>query len=190
MTNGVAGEAPANGSLKDASVNRLVCLFRHWTWADEALARFERELANGWEYDEDPIADHPFGAYYQWCTLLCGLTEAAPRHRHRGDSRRGGRSIRSRRFSDVATPDLRLATLGATDSNPERMFPTLTLAVAARPAGPASLRSETCGAATSRGSRPLSGEGRLRSSSFIKCFISEGPLWPLESACISTPLPV
>ena len=66
-----------SGSLKDASVNRLACLFRHWTWADEALVRFERELANGWEYDEDLLADHPFGAYYHWCALLCGFTEAA-----------------------------------------------------------------------------------------------------------------
>ena len=42
-----AVEASVNGSLKDASVNRLACLSRHWTWADEAMAQFERELANG-----------------------------------------------------------------------------------------------------------------------------------------------
>jgi hypothetical protein len=66
-----------NESLKHASVNRLACLARHWTWADEAMARFERELANGWEYDDDPLADHLFGAYYQWCALLCGFSEAA-----------------------------------------------------------------------------------------------------------------
>jgi hypothetical protein len=41
------------------------------------MARFERELANGWEYDDDPLADHLFGAYYQWCALLCGFSEAA-----------------------------------------------------------------------------------------------------------------
>jgi hypothetical protein len=69
--------APVNGSLKDVSVDHLACLFRHWTWAHEAMARFERELANGWEYDEDPVADHPFGAYYHWCALLCGFSEAA-----------------------------------------------------------------------------------------------------------------
>ena len=80
VTNGMAVEAQVNGSLKDASVNRLACLFRHWTWAEEALVRFERELANGWEYDEDPRADHLFGAYYQWCALLCGLCEAALEH--------------------------------------------------------------------------------------------------------------
>src|SRR5688572_25883076 len=75
--NGMAVEAPLNGSLKGASINRLACLCRHWTWADEAMARFERELANGWEYDEDPPADHLFGAYYHWCALLCGFSEAA-----------------------------------------------------------------------------------------------------------------
>ena len=44
------------------------------------MARFEREQANGWEYDEDPRADHLFGAYYQWCALLCGFCEAALEH--------------------------------------------------------------------------------------------------------------
>ena len=77
MANGMAVAAPANGSLKGGSLNRLACLSRHWTWADEAMARFERELANGWEYDEDPPADHLFGAYYHWCALLCGFSEAA-----------------------------------------------------------------------------------------------------------------
>ena len=56
----VSVEAPANGLLRDASINRLACLFRHWTWAAEAMARFERELADAWEYDDDPLADHPF----------------------------------------------------------------------------------------------------------------------------------
>jgi hypothetical protein len=65
------------GSLKEASIGRLACLFRHWTWADEAMARFDRELADGWTYDEDLTADHPFGAYYHWSALLCGLGEAA-----------------------------------------------------------------------------------------------------------------
>ena len=74
-------EARQNGPLKGASINRLACLVRHWTWADEARARFERDLANGWEYDEDPPADHLFGAYYHWCALLCGLGEAALEHR-------------------------------------------------------------------------------------------------------------
>jgi hypothetical protein len=65
------------GPLRDASVSRLACLVRHWIWADEAKRRFERELADGWEYDEDLNADHPFGAYYHWSALLCGLGEAA-----------------------------------------------------------------------------------------------------------------
>ena len=80
VANGMAVEAPVNGPLKGASINRLACLSRHWTWADEAMARFERELANGWEYDEDPRADHLFGAYYHWCALLCGFSEAALEH--------------------------------------------------------------------------------------------------------------
>ena len=64
------------GALHDASVERIGCLIRHWTWTDEAMARFERELAIGWDYEEDLLADHPFGSYYQWCALLCGLIEA------------------------------------------------------------------------------------------------------------------
>jgi hypothetical protein len=44
------------------------------------MARFERELANEWEYDEDPRADHLFGAYYHWCALWCGFSEAALEH--------------------------------------------------------------------------------------------------------------
>ena len=76
MNADTASDISMNGSLRNASVDRLACLVRHWTWADEALARFEQELAGGWEYDEDPIANHPFGAYYHWCALLCGLSEA------------------------------------------------------------------------------------------------------------------
>ncbi len=67
-------------SLKDASVDRLACLLRHWTWANEAKGTFERELADGWTYDDDPMADHPFGSYYHWCALWCGLSEAALEH--------------------------------------------------------------------------------------------------------------
>jgi hypothetical protein len=80
MTPSQAAEIPVNGSLSNASVERLACLLRHWTWADEALARFEQELAGGWECDEYPAADRPFGAYYHWCALLCGLSEAALEH--------------------------------------------------------------------------------------------------------------
>jgi hypothetical protein len=67
----------ADGALKEASIERIACLCRHWVWANEAMTRFERELVNGWDYDEDLVADHPFGAYYEWCALLCGLTETA-----------------------------------------------------------------------------------------------------------------
>ena len=73
-------DAPLNGSLKGASFNRLACLCRHWTWADDAMKQFERKMANGWEYDDDPRADHLFGAYYHWCALLCGFSEAALEH--------------------------------------------------------------------------------------------------------------
>jgi hypothetical protein len=64
-------------SLKGSSINQLACLIRHWQWADEARARFERTLANGWQYDDDPHGNQLFGAYYHWCALLCGFTEAA-----------------------------------------------------------------------------------------------------------------
>ena len=80
MAEGTAVETPVHGSLRHASVDRLACLFRHWTWADEALLKFEQELAGGLEYDEAPAADHPFGAYYHWCALLCGFGEAALEH--------------------------------------------------------------------------------------------------------------
>ena len=77
MARNEAAEIPVNGSLSNASVDRLTCLLRHWTWANEAMARFEQELAGGWEYDEDPVADRPFGAHYHCCALLCGFSEAA-----------------------------------------------------------------------------------------------------------------
>jgi hypothetical protein len=76
MADGLA-QSRSNGSLRSASVDRLTCVLRHWTWADEARQRFERELAGGWESDEDPVADHPFGSYCHWCALLCVLSEAA-----------------------------------------------------------------------------------------------------------------
>ncbi|HEY3093837.1 MAG TPA: hypothetical protein VGJ52_12090 [Vicinamibacterales bacterium] len=75
------GEMPVNTALRNASADRLACLFCHSTWANEAMVRFEQELTDGWDYDEDPVADHPFGAYYYWCALLCGFSEAALEHR-------------------------------------------------------------------------------------------------------------
>jgi hypothetical protein len=66
--------------MSDASVDRLACLIRHWTWADEAMMRFDQELADGWDYDDDPMSDHPFGAYYHWCALLCAFVDAANDH--------------------------------------------------------------------------------------------------------------
>jgi hypothetical protein len=73
--------APVNGSLRDASLDRLASLLRHWAWADEARSAFDRELANGWEDDDDDsMSDHPIGSYYHWCALLCGFSEAALEH--------------------------------------------------------------------------------------------------------------
>jgi hypothetical protein len=80
MTSPIDTGTVVDGSLSDASLERLVCLLRHWTWADEARARFDRELANGWDDDDDPMSDHPFGAYYHWCALLCAFGEAALDH--------------------------------------------------------------------------------------------------------------
>lgn len=80
MTTLINAGAAVEGALKDASLDRLVCLQRHWMWADEAMARFDRELAAGWDYDEDPMSDRPFGAYYHWSALLCGFGEAALEH--------------------------------------------------------------------------------------------------------------
>src|SRR5688572_18226781 len=72
--------AAVEGSVREASLDRLVCLQRHWMWADEAMARFDRELADGWDSDDDPMSDRPFGAYYHWCALLCAFGEAALGH--------------------------------------------------------------------------------------------------------------
>ena len=103
VANGIGAEAPQNGSLKGTSINRLACLVRHWAWADEAKARFERELADGWEYDEDPPGDHLFGSYYQWCALLCGFGEAALDQGLLAESQLAG----VRRDLEVCLPDLR-----------------------------------------------------------------------------------
>lgn len=67
------------GPLRAATNNRLACLVRHWMWADEARRQFECELG-GWDFDHDPAADRLFGAYYHWCALLCGFSEAALNH--------------------------------------------------------------------------------------------------------------
>src|SRR5262245_54534175 len=79
MSTEVHALTTVDGSLKAASVDRLVCLQRHWMWADEAMSRFEREFANGWD-DDDPLSDRPFGAYYHWCALLCAFAETALEH--------------------------------------------------------------------------------------------------------------
>jgi hypothetical protein len=69
--------------LKHLSIERLRCLLRHWSWADEARTRFERELASfPSDYDRPAgaSADRPIGAYYHWCALLCALGDAADGH--------------------------------------------------------------------------------------------------------------
>jgi hypothetical protein len=80
MTTPIDAGPPVEGSLKDASLDRLACLQRHWMWADEAMARFDRELADAWDYDADPMSDRPFGTYYHWCALLCAFGEAVLDH--------------------------------------------------------------------------------------------------------------
>ena len=72
--------APVNGSLRDASLDRLASLLRHWAWTDEAKAAFDREAAAGADDADDPMSDRPFGSYYHWCALLCGFSEAALEH--------------------------------------------------------------------------------------------------------------
>src|SRR5262245_30416179 len=74
------GITSIDGPLERASPSRFAVLLRHWTWADEAKDRFEQQLADGYDYGEDVVADHPFGAYYHWSALLCGLAEAALQH--------------------------------------------------------------------------------------------------------------
>jgi hypothetical protein len=56
---GMTIEVRPSGPLKNASIGRHACLFRHWTWANRRSS---------------------FGAYYLWCALLCGFTEAALEH--------------------------------------------------------------------------------------------------------------
>jgi len=80
MSTQVDANAPVTGSLREASLDRLACLLRHWAWADEARTTFDRELANGWDDEDEPVSDHPFGSYYHWCALLCGLSEVALEH--------------------------------------------------------------------------------------------------------------
>jgi hypothetical protein len=89
MSTHVNTGTPLDGSLREASMDRLACLLRHWAWADEARSAFDRELANGWEDDDDPMSDHPFGSYYHWCALLCGFSEAALEHGLLSPSRLG-----------------------------------------------------------------------------------------------------
>jgi len=65
--------------LKDVSFDRLACLLRHWSWAEEAMVRFERELA---AFPDEHTRgagspDRVLGAYYHWCAMLCALGEAA-----------------------------------------------------------------------------------------------------------------
>ena len=80
MTTQIDTGPAVEGSLSDASLDRLVCLLRHWMWADEARSEFDRELASAWDDDDDPMSDHPFGAYYHWCALMCAFGEAALDH--------------------------------------------------------------------------------------------------------------
>lgn len=75
-----AGCRPPGHPLAEIGSERLSCLLRHWSWADEALQRLDREIAPGLVDDAITPSDPPFGAYYHWCALLCGLCEAAIEH--------------------------------------------------------------------------------------------------------------
>jgi hypothetical protein len=79
MNNRFDVDASGNGALKRASWDHLACLLRHWTWANEAMVAFDRELA-GPDDQDDPLSDRPFGAFYHWCALLCAFGEAALEH--------------------------------------------------------------------------------------------------------------
>src|SRR5262245_60730149 len=81
MSTHQATSEPIDRPLKSVSFDRLACLLRHWTWADEARMAFDRELAQVCDDDdENPVADRPFGSYYHWCALLCTFTETALDH--------------------------------------------------------------------------------------------------------------
>jgi hypothetical protein len=80
MSTQVDDGAAVNRSMREASLDRLACLHRHWTCADEEMVTYDRELANGWDYEDDPMSDHPFGAFYHWCARLCAFGEAALEH--------------------------------------------------------------------------------------------------------------
>ena len=85
LNDGSQLETPAQRSLRNASADRLACLLRHWTWADEAMARFERELAGGWEYDE---IRSPIIRSVRTTTGVRCCAASAKRHSSRGFCRR------------------------------------------------------------------------------------------------------
>src|SRR5262245_49257440 len=81
MSTRVDAGARVNASLREASLDRLASVLRHWASADAARWAFERVLATGWDDEaNDPMSDHPFGSYYHWCALLCGFSEEALQH--------------------------------------------------------------------------------------------------------------
>jgi hypothetical protein len=73
------GDGAPGGAFRHVSFNHLACLLRHWLWAEDARTRFEGARGQGWEQDVDPGADRLYGAFYQWCALLCGVAESAGR---------------------------------------------------------------------------------------------------------------
>ena len=61
--------ASGNGSLKHASWDHLACLLRHWTWANEAMVTFDRELATGWDNAKTIQCPIIRSDVYHWCAL-------------------------------------------------------------------------------------------------------------------------
>ena len=76
MIRALTTSTPGSHPLRHVSLDRLTCLLRHWTWADEARGRFEQELSDV-EDDSTLVADRPFGALHHWSALLCALSEVA-----------------------------------------------------------------------------------------------------------------
>ena len=80
VANGVSVEAPANGPLKERVCQSARLPVSTLDMGQRSNGAIRARVGDGWDYDEDPLADHPFGAYYHWCALLCGFSEAALEH--------------------------------------------------------------------------------------------------------------
>ena len=76
-----AVDVSVNGSLRGASLDRLACLLRHWTWADEAMTTIRS--GTGHRLGTTTTIQCPIvrsARTYHWCALLCAFSEAALDH--------------------------------------------------------------------------------------------------------------